>query len=63
MIIIACLNLLVLALYGWKGNHNLIGLSQSASCELLITDFGLRNLDNLSWSVDLQVTNFVESMK
>ena len=35
-----CLNWFVLAYYGWKGNNNPPRSSQSASCELLITDFG-----------------------
>ena len=36
----ACLNWLALMQYVWKGNGNHTRLSQSASHELLITDFG-----------------------
>ena len=36
----ACLNWLPLVQYGWKGNGNPTWLSQSASFEVLISDFG-----------------------
>ena len=36
----ACLNHLALTKYGWKRNGNPTRISQSASCKLVVTDFG-----------------------
>ena len=54
-----CLNTLVLAWYSRKGNGNSTWSSQSASYELLITDFGCF----LSSSVGTLDTNVIQSLK